>query len=490
MIRLLCAWFSVALVCVAETPAVNVVFLEPVTAVDARGAELQAKMPTYRKVADAARYRGWMSNEMAERALRLYRAAIQVANPEAKVANYYLALVPGGNHAAVGFRIAAEGGAEELPDQPYLVLGLEEHRFQVTLLHETMHVVMAVLAGNRQLKGEPLASVPHTTSALTDRATAFSEGYAIHAEALAAHLAREPWAKKRYHREHVQFGAAQPYQADEYFRQASDFASYSQNLARYLEVRENAYAFDSAWQGPDYLRVQLEKARDFATLRDANQLLQSEGFYASFFFLWVIRGSGVPGEDIVMDREVRLMRAMSTMFAKTKAEPGTPWLPHLVVAYFDLFPEEKTGLAEAVSDLTHGVFTDGDAKVIWNGHYQAVLRLDLENLKRGEIAAARKKWATSIVADPSVLFSRLGPQIACTVPARLVQLTAFSKTGEALRFDLNTVPAAVMRMVPGISEEEVARWVLERTKKAFAGPGDFRERVRLNRDSLAALQLP
>ncbi|MBX9600823.1 MAG: hypothetical protein K2X35_07460 [Bryobacteraceae bacterium] len=487
---LLPAWFSVAAVCLAQAPAVDVVFLEPVTAVDASGAELKARMPTYRKVADVSRYRGWMNNEMADRALRLYRAAVPLINPGATTAHYYIALVRGGNHAGVGFRIAGDGGTEDLPHQPYLVLGPEEFRFQVTLLHETMHVVMAMLAGNRLLEGDRLASIPHTTAALTDRTTAFSEGYAIHAEALAAHLGREASLRKRYHREHVVFGGGQPYQADEYFRQASDLPSYSQNLARYLEVRENSYAFESAWQGPDYLRVQLEKARDLATLRDANQLLQSEGSYASFFFLWVIRGSGVPGEEIVMDREVRLLRAMSAMFAKVKAEPGTPWLPHLVQAYTELFPDERNAMAEAFADLTRGVFTDGNAAGMWRQHYLAALRLDLEKLNRGEILGMRKKWVASILADPSVLFTRLGPQISCTVPARVVQLTAFSKTGEALRFDLNTAPGAILRMIPGITEEEVARWLSERAAKAFANGDDFRGRVRLNEKSWAELRFP
>lgn len=77
---LLPAWFSVAAVCLAQAPAVDVVFLEPVTAVDASGAELKARMPTYRKVADVSRYRGWMNNEMADRALRLYRAAVPLIN--------------------------------------------------------------------------------------------------------------------------------------------------------------------------------------------------------------------------------------------------------------------------------------------------------------------------------------------------------------------------------------------------------------------------
>ena len=83
----------------------NVIFLEPVGAVDTRGAEIRASMPLYRRVADPARYTPWLENQSARYALRLYRAAYEIAHPNDGTPDYYVALVPGGNHAAVGFRV-------------------------------------------------------------------------------------------------------------------------------------------------------------------------------------------------------------------------------------------------------------------------------------------------------------------------------------------------------------------------------------------------
>lgn len=168
--------------------------------------------------------------------------------------------------------------------------------------------------GGRNPEGRPIAATPHSTAALTDRNTAFLEGYAIHLETVQAHLAGDAPSRQRYHRGMVLFGDA-PFQADEYFHHSADLASYSQNLARYHEVRENNYAFESAYQGPDYLRVQLEKARDFATVRDANQLLQSEGYYAAFLFLFVMRGASVPDAAVVDARERQLLRALHAIAA-------------------------------------------------------------------------------------------------------------------------------------------------------------------------------
>jgi hypothetical protein len=93
---------------------------------------------------------------------------------------YYVALVPGGNHAAAGFRLGTGGGVQEYPHTPYILLDAEPERLETTLLHETGHVVMNILAGGRRLDGLEIASIPHRTAALTDRTTAFSAGCAIH----------------------------------------------------------------------------------------------------------------------------------------------------------------------------------------------------------------------------------------------------------------------------------------------------------------------
>jgi hypothetical protein len=346
-------------------------------------------------------------------------------------------------------------------------------------------MAMALLAGGRPLEGETMSGIPHSTASLSDRNTAYSEGYATHLEALEAHVSHDPAVRQRFHREQVLFGEG-TMRTSEYFRPSADLATYSQSLARYLEVRENNYSFESAFQGPDYLRVQLEKARDFATVRDANQLLQSEGYYASFFFLWVLRGNGVPEDRVLDEREGQVMRAMQAAFASAGNTRQQPWLPLLVREYMKLYPAERQTMADALNDTSHGVFVDRAAAALWKEHYLGALRLDLVKMDPAQINAARKRWREMVLADPDVLLSRIGPQVYCEMIGPKLKLEAFP---ESLRveFDANTVQPGIMRLIPGITEDEISKWLAERANKPLTGGEDFRARGILSPEPLKAL---
>ena len=90
--------------------------------------------------------------------------AYDIARPGHGVPDYYIALVKGGNHAAVGFRLRDRGRMEEHANQPYILLDADPSRFEVTLLHETGHMAMALLAGGRQMEGETMSGIPHSTA--------------------------------------------------------------------------------------------------------------------------------------------------------------------------------------------------------------------------------------------------------------------------------------------------------------------------------------
>ncbi len=465
----------------------NVIFLEPVSKIDTRGAEVTEKMPLFRKAADPARYSAWLGNESAQRALRLYRAGCEISHPGTRTPDYYIALVPGGNHAAVGFRIQNGDRVEEYPRQTYILLDADTSRFDTTLLHETGHMVMEMLAGGRQLDGKEISSIPHSTATLSDRTTAFSEGYAIHLETLAAHLNHDRSARQRYHRELVLFGDA-PFREAEYFHHSADLASFSQNVARYLDVRDNNFSFESAFQGPEYLRVQLEKTRDFATVRDANQLLQSEGFYASFFFLFVVRGRAKPAESVLAEREQQILRAMQAVFSSSSSDSSRPWLLDLVAEYVKLFPDQKAAIVDSLNDLSHGVFVDPSAAALWREHYLATLRLDQQKMNIQAINGARKKWRVQVLENPKILYSRLGPEIPCAVPGTKVRLEAFGEDA-LVRFDLNTAPAAILRLIPGITDAEVAGWGAQRNERPFRSVDDFRSRGFLRQSVLDAVKI-
>jgi len=371
---------------------------------------------------------------------------------------------------------------EEHAGQPFILLDAEESRFHITLLHETGHMANDLVAGGREFDGNSTASIPHSTAALSDRLTAFREGYAIHLETLAAHVSSDPAIRRRYLHRQAVFG-----DASEYFRAASDLTSYSQTLARYDAVRDNQFAFASAFQGPDYLRVQLEKARDYAQLRDANQLLQSEGFYATFFFMLAVRGESVPSEETITLREGQTLRAMRGMLTGAK-RGDAPWLLDFVCEFMRQFPDENAAVVDVLNDLSHGVFVDAEAATIWREHYLAALRLDFEHLNVKGIAAARKRWREQVLADPRVLFSRLGPEIPCTVRGTHVKLVVL-ESDEPVKFDLNTVPPGILRLIPGITEAEVSAWLAERARKPFASVDDFRSRKALRAETLAGLDM-
>jgi hypothetical protein len=466
----------------AQLP-VRVIFLEAVSGVDTRGAEIQEQNALYRRVTDSSRYTPWLNNDAAARAFQLYRMACDIAQPGGGVPDYYVALVKGGNHAATGFRIQDGTKIEEHPRQPYILLDPVEARFQDTLLHETGHMAMAMLAGGRRLDGRQMSAIPHSTAALSDRSTAFSEGYAIHLETLQAHVASSDAARRQYHRGMVLFGDGD-FHNTEYFHHSTDLTTYSQSVARYFEIRENNFSFESAFQGPDYLRVQLEKPRDFATPRDADQLLQSEGYYGSFFFLWAMRGESVPAAAEIDNREKQMMRAMHAAFQANQALGPEPWLLHVVGQYMTLFPDEKSAIADALNDTSHGVFVDPGAAAMWKEHYLGALQLDRDKLNIPAILAARKKWREQVLADPAVLLSRLGPEIACTIPSAKVRLAAFGRE-MTVRFDVNTVQPGILRLIPKISEAEIFSWI---SARPFAGRQDFAARSGVKKETLAELK--
>lgn len=461
----------------AQEP-IGVTFVEPDDSAPA------GRLTAYKAITDPeriSRYRAWLDNESARWALDLYEQSLGLSGqrglPGGRLTTYYVAIVPGGNYARVGFRLRDGDGWAEYGSTPYIILGPQDWRFATTFLHETGHVVLALLTGGREIPKQRVASIPHTTAALTDRGTAFDEGYAIHLETLIAHLTTETWLHNRYRHGQFLFGE-QPGFLAEYFRGSADLLTFSQTVARYYEVRENTYAFQSAYTGADYLRVQLEKARNLAELRDANQLLQSEGFYASFFFGLLMRGRALPSADSVRARQVRMLTALAELLVQRPLDPDAPYLIGFLETYIRLYPAEASQAADVFLDLTRGVFLDPEAATLWRDHYLAALRLDRDGLRREQIAAARARWREELAADPDRARSRIGPQLACRVNDVSVQLVALGEPA-ALAFDLNTVQPGVLRLIPEIDEAGVESWLEARAEEPFTSVADFRARVRL-----------
>lgn len=466
--------------------AAHVLFVEP------DGATPGGELPLYREVTEPRRLAGlsrWLDNEAGRWALDLYGRARAIASAHGasvQPPEYIIALVPDRNNAAVGLRLRTPAGIENHPRVAFIQLGPEEWRFSIAMLHETGHVVLAMLAGGTQIPKREIAAIPHAVAAVTDRGTAFDEGFAISLETLLAHLSGSPDVRRRYRHEQFLFGPAAKMHA-EYYGPSAELLTFAQTVARYAEVRDNAFAFAPAFTGPDYLRAQMEKARDFANLRDADQLLASEGFHASFFFSLLMRGERLPGDDSIRAREDAVMTGLAEAFGRTAPSPESPFLLQFLEAYGWLHPAEWAEILDVFLDLSRGVFVDGDAAAMWRAHYLAALSLDIAHLGRERIDGAREHWRGAIMANPKVLYSRLGPQLRCEVSERTVRLVGM-ESERPLSFDVNTAEEGVMRLVPAITEAEVASWLAQRVKAPFASVDDFRKRSGLSEKALAALK--
>ena len=140
------------------------------------------------------------------------------------------------------------------------------------------------------------------------------------------------------------------------------------------------------------MRVQPDKSRDFATLRDANQLLQSEGFYATFFFSLMVRGASAPTEDVIRDRQDRLLATLAEMFRSQPVDADSPFLSHFVETFMQSYPADAGELVDVLLDLSHGVFVDPRAATMWREQYLGALRFDLAERNNERINNARSEW--------------------------------------------------------------------------------------------------
>ncbi len=474
--------------CLAQHSESNIrlVFMEP------DSTALNDEPPVYRIITDTNRlniYMKWMDNEPARWAVKLYAEARNIMETrgtgQVEIPIYYVALVQGGNNAAIGFRLRDSSGIHSYPHVPYIKLAPEDWVFTTTFLHETGHVVLSVLNDGKEIPKREIASIPHSTAALTDRGTAFDEGFAIHLETLAARFSDDPVVRGRYHHNRYLFDAKSI--QSEYHRQVSDLLTYSQTRTRYYDVAENSFAFCSAFKGPDYLRVQLEKSRDYSSVRSGDQLLQSEGFYASFFYSFLLRGNAAPTLDTVYQCQERMMRALATMFGSHQIDSESAFLLSFVESYVKLFPQEAPDIIAVLLELSHGVFVDIRASAIWKDHYLGALRLDLAERSNKEIQDALDRWRTEVLNDPKVLYSLLGPQIRCEVPGDSVRLVAFGEPS-VLSFDVNTVEEGIIRMIPQITDDQVRSWLEQRDKKQYTDVADFKNRSGLSETILRRLK--
>ncbi len=431
---------------------------------------------------EAQRLRSYLDNEAARFALSLYGLAWKINPPTGlDEPTLFIGIEPGGNFSRVGLTVVT--GEEELafPRLPYLILAAKRESFETTLLHETGHAVHALLAArgkqslDRAGEDHTIAPIPHSTAAVTDRRTAFNEGFAIHLEAVNAHCGTAEGTRAYYQRRRRSYGPVPDLDA-EYYSPIRDIMSYAQNFARYQHVRDGLYAFEAAPASSDYLRLQLDPARDLRALRSGSAMMANEGVVASVLF-HLITADDCESLDALLPRYRPVLIALRSAEKNTGPLDAVP-LIELVAALRATDPEGGKRAILAFLDITKGATMDADAGLVWAKLFDAALHLDRDGLKEVsfEIEGLRRSWEKDALTDVGALARALGPVVVLTAPTEKVGIALFGEL-QPLAFDINAVGPAVLALVPGIDAERANAIIVERRKRPFANAADFFDRV-------------
>jgi hypothetical protein len=243
-----------------------------------------------------------------------------------------------------------------------------------------------------------------------------------------------------------------------------DYQSYSQSFGRYRDVRDNMYAYEAAFQGPDYLRVQIDKSRDFRYPRAPDQLLACEGFQATFMFRLAehLLGEHYQTENI-SDAYPILFRALHGLMQNKNIDFHRPWL--LEFAAELIRQDESLGrpVLLLLFDLSHGSFFIRDWRKTWQACYDASLTLDrasLINLK-SMLDGLRETAIQHCLKGVENFDWPTGPVIPVKAPKVLLKLPGDNdRHGKELSFDLNTVSAGILR-VAGYADDKLIKSLIE-----------------------------
>ena len=450
------------------------------------------KPDLYKQVTDKQlikKYNHWLANDAAKHALGFYKDAWQISHPDAHSrtqAPFYIALVPGGNNTALGFSLENNGGVSVKSHMPYIKLDPDPSIFTHVLLHETGHMILMLLNGGNQLPVSQIASIPHSTAAITDRTTAFDEGFAIHFETYLTLFTNDKNLRELYEAKQLNFGVKGI--KEEYLRQVADIVTFSQTRSRYYDVLNNNFSFTSAFKDQGYLRTQLDKSRDFSSLRNPDQLLQSEGFYASFFISIIAGGQKQYLPSVAQPEYHYLFKCIYAMFKQFPPSADSPYLLELTEIMARQNQQQAKRAILILNDLSHGVFIDPDAAAVWKSIYTAAINMDLSYIKNAEDEKVRNAWNNKVLAQPSVLYAFIHKPVVCSVPKVNITLIALEDSSK-LSFDLNTVEEGVIKLVPDITPAEVNNFMLERSHRAFENYADFEKRCNWSKETLNELVL-
>jgi DNA uptake protein ComE-like DNA-binding protein len=359
----------------------------------------------------------------------------------------YLSMEDGG-FARTGFWLQDAGGVRYV-DEPFVDLVVDEDSiangaFEEIFAHELGHVFL-----RRLLPTLPLghSTTQHAALAVTDRPTAFDEGFAIHFQGLVRHLTRNE--QLRLEDDGLTGKPFLPY-----------WDSHVDRTMRLEGVRRNLFVQSQVTLPGEGDAVELRDHStlfDTARLKSGDQMMASEGVNATVFYRWLVPGEGTT--EALVARYGRLFTALSKLDG-TRLEADSPVLIRLLQTYAAQFPQEGRQAIRVFMETTYASTVDPGMARQTEALAERGRVGDMEGFVGGlkPARAALGKLVDEAVASPA----RLDAALSTPIWISNASGTEGEGKGEGLVIDLNTAEREGLMAMPGIDAALADRIVAER----------------------------
>ena len=372
----------------------------------------------------------------------------------------YFVIMPQGNRPQQGLAIRTESGTTVHPKTWYVEI--DHQRADTLVPHEYGHVMLfQSLPGD--LPPHP-GILPHTTGAITNDVTAFSEGWGIHFETLAGDYRENHQLYQEFHRE--EFPLEGPPKLGDSLLPARDLMTYSQSYRRYTSVKENCFAYlprpaprfvaGATPDGNDVLARWTDTTYDPARVKTLEQMVASEGVIATLFYRLATAPRRTNSDDsgpLLPDpgRYADFFEAFAELTEERARQ--TPlvliFLEHLLEQAGDA---ERRRIARIAQEVFHYTLTLKGAPELYAGLHEAGHRLDLGAYRKGQnqLSDAMSVALELLIEEPSAPSELVAPELWIKNDRVTINLAVLGLDGAPLVFDLNTAPSTLLMTLPAV----------------------------------------
>jgi len=370
-----------------------------------------------------------------------------------------------------------DAGALRYVAEPFVDLivdadSVDKGDFEEIFAHELGHVLLRRLLPRLP---EGYSRTPHASLSITDRPTAFDEGFATHFQGLARHLTRNERLRLEDHGL-----TSKPF--------LSYWASNLDRTARIDGVRRNVFVQSQLvlpGEGDAITLRDHSTLFDTARLKSGDQMMASEGVVATVFYRWLVPGD--TDTAALVERYGRLFTALADLNRK-RLEPDSPVLVRVLQAYAAEYPQESASLMKLFLETTYAATVD-PAIARQTEALAAVGRVGGMNVGAyvTQLKAARAVLAMSMeTTTPDRLDAALSTPIWLFEAASGDASDAYR---DGLAVDVNTAEREGLSALPGIDVATADRIIEERRVHGpYASLAALFARVPMPAASVAALK--